>query len=52
VIALLLKWLGIRPERHYPSKWDGTHATCKCGYHSVWDWNLRKHFEQTGRIGS
>lgn len=37
--------------RHYPSHWDGTHATCACGHHSVWDYDLRKHFAEQERVG-
>jgi hypothetical protein len=58
VLLLLILWKlwGVwinRPERerHYPAKWDGTHATCKCGHHSVWDYDLKRHFEETGRVG-
>lgn len=51
MIALLRRLFTRKPQRHYPSHWDGHHATCKCGHHSVWDWDLRKHFEETGRIG-
>ena len=41
-----------RPKRHYPSRWDGTHATCSCGHHSVWDYNLKTHFAEVGRVGN
>lgn len=40
-----------RPQRHYDADWDGYYATCFCGYHSVDDWNLHKHFEEMGRVG-
>lgn len=52
MIALLLRWLGVRPERHYPLDIAGNFTlTCKCGHSSPWDYNLHKHFEETGRIG-
>lgn len=41
MIALLRK---LFPQRHYARDFDGTHFTCKCGYHNVWDYDLRKHF--------
>lgn len=49
----LLRALFNRRERHY--RFRGAHnassALCVCGYHSPWDYDLRKHFEETGRIG-
>jgi len=39
------------PQRHYPSKWNGTYVTCACGYRSAWDWDLRHHFSLVGRVG-
>lgn len=48
----LLRKLFNRPQRHYVvDQPPHTHAMCKCGHQSVWDWDLRKHFEETGRIG-
>jgi hypothetical protein len=52
VIALLRRLFAPKPQRHYEKAWDGTHATCKCGHHSVWDYDLRRHFEEVGRIGA
>jgi hypothetical protein len=52
VIALLRKLFTRRPQRHYDADWDGTHATCFCGYHSVDDYNLSKHFSEMERIGA
>ena len=52
MIARLLTWLGVKPERHYPLDIAGNFTlTCKCGHTSPWDYDLRKHFEETGRIG-
>lgn len=49
----LLRRLFNRPERHYISNDDDDPgwARCACGFSSGWDYNLRKHFEETGRIG-
>jgi len=48
----LLRRLFTKPERHYiAASGSYTHAVCVCGHESVWDWDLRKHFEETGRIG-
>lgn len=52
LLQLLRKLSTRKPLRHYPSHWDGHQVTCKCGHHSAWDWDLRKHFEETGRVGS
>lgn len=52
MIALLRKLFARRPQRHYARDWDGTHATCRCGYSNVWDYSLRKHFADMERIGS
>lgn len=53
-LAYLVRW-GLRnferAPRHYLKRWDGTHATCACGHHSPWDYNLRKHFEEQERAG-
>lgn len=45
-------WVDRRPRKayHYPVKWDGTHATCKCGHHSVTDYNLETHIEEMGKV--
>lgn len=53
MIALLRKLFAPKPQRHYIANDDDDPrpAFCACGYHSVWDYNLRKHFEETGRIG-
>lgn len=50
MVALLRRLFG-RRERHYPLATADIHRTCKCGYRSPWDYDLRKHFEETGRIG-
>jgi len=49
----LLRRLFTKPERHYIADmaFPKSGMVCKCGYHSVWDYNLRTHFEETGRIG-
>jgi hypothetical protein len=47
----LLRRLFNRPERHYPLGTADIQLVCKCGHSSPWDYNLRTHFEQTGRIG-
>jgi hypothetical protein len=48
-----LRRLFNRPERHYPvnSTAYTHHALCACGHTSVWDYDLRRHFEEQGRIG-
>lgn len=53
MIALLRKLFAPKPERHYPrtTRHRNEQAFCACGYTSPWDYDLRKHFEQTGRIG-
>lgn len=52
MIALLRRLFAAKPQRHYP---DGAiklaQRVCKCGHHSAWDYDLRRHFEETGRIG-
>jgi len=52
VIALLRR-LFSRPERHYINDmtFPAGACICKCGFSNVWDYDLRKHFEETGRIG-
>jgi hypothetical protein len=52
--ALIWRVWGLIParrQRHYPAQWDSTHATCKCGYNSVDDYNLKTHFTEMGRAG-
>lgn len=53
MIALLRKLFAPKPERHYLARtWPGVSLdVCACGHSSPWDFNLRKHFEETGRIG-
>ena len=49
-MSKLLRRLFTKPERHYltaGSQW----TRCACGFRSPWDYDLRKHFEETGRIG-
>jgi hypothetical protein len=49
-----LNWLRTllgRPVRHYDASWDGYNATCACGFHSQWDYNLRNHFAEQERVG-
>jgi len=39
-------WLmGFRTQKHHSAKWDGTHATCSCGYSDVKDWDLSEHLK-------
>ena len=49
----LLRRLFTKPERHYINDipFPGGACICACGFRSVWDYDLRKHFEETGRIG-
>lgn len=53
MIALLRRLFTPKEPRHYPkdsNPFSGL-ATCKCGHSSVWDYDLRTHFEEQGRIG-
>lgn len=53
MIALLRRLFAPKPERHYPDSWayPKSGMVCKCGYHSPWDYGLRTHFQEQGRIG-
>ena len=53
MIALLRRLFAPKPERHYPISWtrNVSQAVCSCGHSSVWDYDLRTHFQETGRIG-
>lgn len=42
-----MRWLRrLFKRKHTSSRWDGTHATCSCGYSDVRDWDLAKHLKE------
>ena len=51
--ALLRRLFAPKPERHYIAAmaFPAGACICKCGFSNVWDYDLRRHFEETGRIG-
>lgn len=53
MIALLRRLFAPKPERHYRDHRENNASSdlCVCGYHSPWDYDLRTHFQETGRIG-
>lgn len=42
-VALVAWFLRPRPPKHYAISGTGSHCICRCGYHNVWDYDLRKH---------
>lgn len=47
LVAALFPWRKPpRPRRHHEALFDGTHATCSCGYNRYDDWDLSKHLKE------
>lgn len=52
MIALLRRLFAPKHQRHYiDSTPPFSPAVCACGHTSYWDYDLRTHFQETGRIG-
>lgn len=41
-------WRWWKGPKHGPASFDGTHETCRCGYHRFDDWDLKKHLSEVG----